>query len=91
MSPLDSSPDSDLIRFWFRLGLCIRSLFAINESCSYTLTSAILKIDVVCDVAMTSTSDILTTEVRDLLYNQYILTTRVVILFYLSHGSGKGM
>ena len=26
MSPLDSSPDSDSIRFWFRLGLSVRSL-----------------------------------------------------------------
>ena len=26
MSPLDSSPDTDYIRFWFRLGLSVRSL-----------------------------------------------------------------
>ena len=30
MSPLDSSPDSDLIRFWFRLGLSVRSLFMLE-------------------------------------------------------------
>ena len=35
---------------------------AVNESHSFTLTSAILKIDVVCDVAMTSTPKVLTTE-----------------------------
>ena len=29
-----------------------------SESRSYTLTSAILKFDVVCDVAMTSTPDL---------------------------------
>ena len=29
-----------------------------SESRSYTLTSAILKFDVVCDVAMTSTPDV---------------------------------
>ena len=45
---------------------------AINESYSYTLTSAILKVDIVCIVAMTSTLNILTTELRDLLYNQCI-------------------
>ena len=36
---------------------------AINESCSYTLTSAILKVGVVCDVAMTSTPKVLMTGV----------------------------
>ena len=33
---------------------------AINKSCSYRLTSAILKVGVVCDVAMKSTSNVLT-------------------------------
>ena len=42
---------------------------ALNESCSYTLTSAILKVDVY-DVTMQSTPNALTTELRDLLYNQ---------------------
>ena len=45
---------------------------AINESRSYTLTSAILKVDVVCYVAMTSTPNILMTELHALLYNQRI-------------------
>ena len=48
---------------------------ALNESRSFTLTSAILKIDVVCDVAMTSTPNVLTTELRDLLYNQCVDNT----------------
>ena len=37
--------------------------------------SVILKVDVVSDVAMTSTSNVLTTELRDLLYNQCIDNT----------------
>ena len=45
---------------------------AINESHSYTLPSAILKADVVCDVALMSNPNMLTTELRDLLYNQCI-------------------
>ena len=48
---------------------------AINESRSYALTSIILKVDVVCDVAMTSIPNVLTTELRDLLYNQCIDNT----------------
>ena len=55
--------------FEFNIGV------AINKSCSYTLMSAILKVDVVCDVAMTSTPNILTTELHDLLYNQCIDNT----------------
>ena len=42
----------------------------INESHYYTLTSAILKVDGVCDVAMTSSPNVLTTEFCDVLYNQ---------------------
>ena len=42
---------------------------AINVSRSYTLTSAILKVDVVCEVAMTSTPNVLKIELRDLLNN----------------------
>ena len=45
---------------------------AINELHSYMLTSPILKGDVVCDIAMTSTPNVLTTELCDLLYNQCI-------------------
>ena len=44
----------------------------MNESCSFTLTTAILKIEVVCDVAMTSTPKVPLTELLDLLYNQCI-------------------
>ena len=36
------------------------------------LTSATLRVYVVCDVATTSTSNVLATELRDLLYNQRI-------------------
>ena len=42
-----------------------KAAVATNESHSYTWTSAILKVDVVCDVAMTSTFNVLTTELRD--------------------------
>ena len=63
----------------------------INESHSYTLTSAILKVDIVCDVAMTSSPNVLTTELRDVLYNQCIDNTCCYSFFYLSHGSDKGM
>ena len=45
---------------------------AINEWSSYTLMSAILKTDVVCDVPITSIPNILMTELHDLLYNQCI-------------------
>ena len=48
---------------------------AINESRIYTLTFTILKVDVVCDVAMTSTPNALTTALRDRLYNQNIYNT----------------
>ena len=58
----------------------------INEWCSYTLTSAILK----GDIAMTSTPNDLTTELRDLLYNQCIDNT-LLFIFFLSHRSDKGM
>ena len=57
---------------------------AINESCSYTLTSA--KVDVVCDVAMTSTSDVLTPELRDLLHNQSIDNMCCYLIFIRSMG-----
>ena len=47
----------------------------VNESRSFTLTSAILKVDVICEVAMTSTPKDLTTELHDLQYNQCIDNT----------------
>ena len=46
----------------------------IKQSHSYTLTSAILKFDV-CEVTMMSTPNVLTAELRDLLYNQCIGNT----------------
>ena len=42
--------------FDFNLGV------TINKSRSYTLTSAILKVDIVCDVTMMSTPNVLMTE-----------------------------
>ena len=42
---------------------------------SYTLTSAILKVDVVCVVVITSNRNVITTELSDLLYNQCIDNT----------------
>ena len=51
--------------------------FTIN----FMVTSTILKIDVECDVTMTSTSNILTTELRDLLYNQCIDNTCCYSIF----------
>ena len=52
------------------------------------LTSAELKVDLVCDVAMTSTPtcNVLTTELRELLYNQSIDNMCCYLFFYLSHG-----
>ena len=43
---------------------------AINESRSFTWMSAILKVEVICDVTMTSIPNVLTTELHDLLYNK---------------------
>ena len=40
---------------------------AMAESHSYTLTSTILKVDVVCDATMTSTPNVFTTKLRDIL------------------------
>ena len=64
----------------------------INELHSCKLTSAILKFDIVCDVVMTSTPNILTTDrvtwsPIQPMYWQHML----VFDFYLSHGSDKGM
>ena len=42
---------------------------------AFDLTSAILKFDVICDIAMTSTPSVLMAELRDLLYNQCIDNT----------------
>ena len=54
------------------------------------LASVVLKVDVIYDVTMTSTPNVLTTELRDLLYNQCIDNTCWYSIFYLSHGSDKG-
>ena len=64
---------------------------AIDKSCSYMLTSTILKADVISDIAVMSTSNVLTTELRDLIYNQCIWHHVLIFVFYLSHGSDKGM
>ena len=60
---------------------------AINEWHSYMLTSAILNVDVVCDVAMASTPNVLMTELRDLLYNQSI-DDRCCYSFFI-HPTGR--
>ena len=60
-----------------------------NESHSHTLTSTIMKVDVVCEVTMTSSPNVLMTELRDVLYNQCIDV--LLFIFYLSYGSDKGM
>ena len=52
----------------------------------YMMTSAILKVDVVCDVAMTSTPNFLTIELRDLLYNQCIDNTWCYSIFIYPTG-----
>ena len=44
----------------------------MSELRSFMLESTILKVDVVCDVTMTSIPNVLTTELRDFLYNQCI-------------------
>ena len=56
----------------------------MNESHSNTLTSAILKVDVLCDIAMISSPNVLTTQLHDILYNQFFV-------FYLFQGLNKVM
>ena len=58
----------------------------INESHSYRLTSTILKVDVIYDVTMTSTPNILTLELHDLLYNQCIDNTCWYFIFIYPTG-----
>ena len=58
----------------------------INELRSYTLTSAILKVDIVCDLAMTSTLNVLMTELHDRLYNQCIGNTSWFSIFIYPTG-----
>ena len=75
----------------------------INKSDSYTLTSTILKVDVVCDIAVTSSPNVLTTELRDVLDNQCIDNTccysffiyptcriRVFKIRFVSTGENRG-
>ena len=57
------------------------------KSRSYMLKSAILKADVVCDIAMMSTANVLMTELRDILYNQCIDNT---LLFIFSSSEPLG-
>ena len=54
----------------------------MNELRSYTLTSAILKINVVCDDTMMLTPNVLTTELCDLLYN-YCTENMCCYSFYI--------
>ena len=61
---------------------------AINEPRSCTLTSAILKVDL-CDVTTTSTTNFLTTKLRDLLYNQCIDNTSCYMFFIYPMGQIK--
>ena len=70
-------------------GLTVNVGVAINESCSYTLTSAILKVDVLCE-AMTSTRKVLTTELR--CYSFFIYPTghvRVCEIRLVSNGENR--
>ena len=53
----------------------------INKSRSFMLTSTILKVDVICDITMTSTPNVLTTEVHDVLYNKCIDNTWCCLIF----------
>ena len=50
------------------------------------LTSAILKVDFICDVVMTSTPNVLMAEVQDLLYNQFIDSTCCCSIFIYPTG-----
>ena len=59
---------------------------AVNESNSCMLMSAILKVDVLSNVTMTSTPNVLTTELRDLLYNQCIDNTCCYLFFIYPMG-----
>ena len=59
---------------------------AINKWCSYTLASAVLRVGVVCDVAMTSTPNVLMTQLCDLLYNQCIDNTGCYCYFICPAG-----
>ena len=57
--------------------------FDINESRSYTMK--VLKVDVVCEVAMTSTPNVLTPELRDLLHNQ----KHVLLFVFFIYPTGR--
>ena len=52
--------------------------------------STILKVDIIREIAMTSTPCLNDRAICDLLYNQCINNTLLVV-FYLSHASDKGM
>ena len=66
--------------FWSPAFDC--TIGAINESRSYMLTSAILKIDVLCEVTMMAIPSVLTTELCDCLVNQCIYNM-VMIRFFI--------
>ena len=69
-----------LLTFWY-LVFDFTVGVATDESPSYTLTSTILKVEVVCDIEMTSTPNFLITELHDLLYNQCIDNTYSCLFF----------
>ena len=76
-----------LWQIFFLAYLLISSIgVTIYESRSYTLMSAILKIDVICNVIMMSTPNVLTTELPDLLYNQSIDNTCCNLFFIYPMG-----
>ena len=52
---------------------------AMNESCCFTLTSAILKVEVVCDVNF----NVFAAKLHDLLYNQCIDNTCCYSFLYV--------
>ena len=82
--------------FWFLVGV------AINEPRSYTLTSAILKVDIICDVTMTSPHNVLITVTwlpiqptywQHVLFSFFIYPTgwiRVCKIGFVSIGENRG-
>ena len=63
----------------------------INEACCFTLTSAILKVDVICDVAMMSTPNIWTTWVKWPPIQPMHWPHGLLFVFYPSHWLDKGI
>ena len=74
----------------YRLDSGLQLLVLADALTIWASQTAILEVDVVCDVAMIATPNVLTTKSPDLLYNQCIDNT-LLFVFYLSHGLDKGM